>query len=150
MDYENLLTERRGDVDGILWVTLNRPQKLNALSMDTFAELEDVFRSVRKDRSVRCVVITGAGRGFCAGADFSGGGGGSAGQAEIDLEGARLNFHRESDAYVALKNVEVPIIASINGVLRGRRAGHGLPLRHGRRLNGGALPGGVRAARDLR
>ncbi len=118
MEYENILTERRGDTDGILWITLNRPQRLNALSMDLFADLEDVFREVRKDRSVRCIVITGAGRGFCAGADFSGGGGTQA-EGEYDLEGARLNFHRESDAYVALKNIEVPVIASVNGVCVG-------------------------------
>jgi len=118
MEYENILTERRGDVDGIFWITLNRPQRLNALSMDLFADLEHVFREIRKDRAVRCVVITGAGRGFCAGADFSGGGGTLA-ESEHDLEGARLNFHRESDAFVALKNVEVPIIASVNGVCVG-------------------------------
>ena len=118
MEYENILTERRGNTDGILWITLNRPQRLNALSMDLFADLEHVFREVRKDRSVRCVVLTGAGRGFCAGADFSGDGT-SLAESEYDLEGARLNFHRESDAYVALKNVEVPTIASVNGVCVG-------------------------------
>ena len=73
MEYELLLTERRGAADGILWVTLNRPSRLNALTMPLLAELLDVFQQARRDRSVRCVVITGAGRGFCAGMDFSGG-----------------------------------------------------------------------------
>ncbi|MGE5596669.1 MAG: enoyl-CoA hydratase/isomerase family protein, partial [Hyphomicrobiales bacterium] len=73
MSYETVLTERRGETKGILWVTLNRPEKLNALSMTLFDELRRVFQEARTDRSVRCAVITGAGRGFCAGADFTGG-----------------------------------------------------------------------------
>ncbi len=120
MEYENLLTERRGNTDGILWVTLNRPEKLNALSMPLFDELKDVFQQARLDRSVRCVVITGAGRGFCAGADFSGSGSSSGERRDpLDLEGARLNFRRESEAYIALRRLEVPVIASVNGVCVG-------------------------------
>ncbi len=127
MTYENLLTERRGTQAGILWITLNRPEKLNALSMATFAELEDVFRNARLDRTVRCLVITGAGRGFCAGADFTAGAAARlnrAGQPEaerpaLDLEGSRLRFRGESEAYIALKRLEVPVIASINGVCVG-------------------------------
>src|SRR3712207_3003748 len=100
MAYETLLTERRGEYEGILWLTLNRPEKLNAITMTMFGELHDVFRSARTDRSVRCIVITGAGRGFCAGADASG----SAAQAQrqgdeaaaLDLEGERLFFRNES------------------------------------------------------
>src|SRR5215218_2157092 len=63
---ELILTERRGATEGILWLTFNRPEKLNALTMPLLAELLEVFRRAREDRSVRCVVITGAGRGFCA------------------------------------------------------------------------------------
>ncbi len=91
MAYELLLTERRGAMDGILWLTLNRPEKLNALTFPLLAELLDVFQQVRKDRSVRCIVITGAGRGFCAGMDFSGSGGPPAPET-LDLEGQRLHF----------------------------------------------------------
>ncbi len=123
MAYENLLTERRGEHEGILWLTLNRPEKLNALSMATFAELETVFREARKDRSVRCLVITGAGRGFCAGADFSGSAAAQrtapAEPPPLDLEGSRLRFRGESEAYIALRRLEVPVIASINGVCVG-------------------------------
>ncbi|MCL4230635.1 MAG: enoyl-CoA hydratase/isomerase family protein [Dehalococcoidia bacterium] len=123
MSYENLLTERRGEREGILWVTLNRPEKLNALSMATFAELEDLFRSTRKDRTVRCLVITGAGRGFCAGADFSQSAAAQdlppKSEPEIDLEGSRLRFRGESEAFIALRRLEIPVIASINGVCVG-------------------------------
>ncbi len=100
MAYETVLTETRGQAGGILWVTLNRPEKLNALSMTLFDELRQVFQAARTDRSVRCVVITGAGRGFCAGADFSGGRPGNllypAAESPTDLEGARLFFRNES------------------------------------------------------
>lgn len=122
MTYENLLTERRGEQEGILWLTLNRPEKLNALSIPTFLELKDVFTEAHEDRTVRCVVITGAGRGFCAGADFSGSRprDGSAGtNSGPDPEGERLFFRKESEAYVALKRLQVPVIASINGVCVG-------------------------------
>jgi enoyl-CoA hydratase/carnithine racemase len=121
--YETVLTERRGETGGILWVTLNRPEKLNALSMTLFDELRRVFQATRTDRSVRCVVITGAGRGFCAGADFSGGRPAGllyeSAESATDLEGARLFFRNESETYIALKRLDVPVIASINGVCVG-------------------------------
>ena len=120
--YETLLVERRGESGGIQWVTFNRPEKLNAISMQMFAELEHLFRATRKDRSVRCMVLTGAGRGFCAGADFSGSSPSPEPSPQLsatDLEGARLNFRRESEAYIALRRLEIPVIASINGVCVG-------------------------------
>jgi enoyl-CoA hydratase/carnithine racemase len=123
MTYETVLTERRGETGGILWVTLNRPEKLNALNMTLFAELREVFQEARRDRSVRCVVITGAGRGFCAGADFSGSRPDGllypAQESDTDLEGARLFFRNESETYIALKRLDVPVIASVNGVCVG-------------------------------
>lgn len=115
MDGELLLTERRGEHDGILWITLNRPHRLNALTMPLLAELLDLFQRTRRDRSVRCVVITGAGRGFCAGMDFSGTGGGPTPPDSLDLEGHRLHFRNESETYIALRRLDVPVIASING-----------------------------------
>src|SRR5688572_6956111 len=123
MSYETILIEARGETGGILWLTLNRPEKLNALSMTLFAELRHEFQRIRTDRSVRCLVITGAGRGFCAGADFSGGSRDGllypAAESETDLEGSRLFFRNESETYIALRRLEIPVIASINGVCVG-------------------------------
>jgi 2-(1,2-epoxy-1,2-dihydrophenyl)acetyl-CoA isomerase len=128
MTYETLLTERRGEYDGILWLTLNRPDRLNAISMTMFGELLDVFQQARKDRSVRCLVITGAGRAFCAGADASGSAARLQKQAEgeaapapppLDMEGDRLFFRNESEAYIALRRLDVPVIAAVNGVCVG-------------------------------
>ena len=71
-DDQPILTERRGERQGILWITLNRPEKLNALTFPLLRQLQQICIDTRADRSVRCVVITGAGRGFCAGMDHSG------------------------------------------------------------------------------
>lgn len=123
VDFETVLTERRGETRGILWVTLNRPEKLNALSMTLFSELRQVFQEARVDRSVRCLVITGAGRGFCAGADFSGSRVErllyASQETSTNLEGARLFFRNESETFIALKRLDVPVIASVNGVCVG-------------------------------
>ena len=121
-DDQPLLTERRGETDGILWITLNRPEKLNALTFPLLRELREVLFEARFDRSVRCIVITGAGRGFCAGMDFSGAANpdpdpvpeGITPQMQ-DIEGYRLNFRHETETYIALRRMEVPILASVNG-----------------------------------
>ena len=66
-DNNLVLTERRGKKNGILWITLNRPERLNALTFPLLTELREIFVDARNDRSLSCMVITGAGRGFCAG-----------------------------------------------------------------------------------
>jgi 2-(1,2-epoxy-1,2-dihydrophenyl)acetyl-CoA isomerase len=71
MAYENLTLDRRGHV---AVVTLNRPDKLNALSADLRREMHEALAELRDDDNVRAVVWTGAGRGFCAGVDLTGGG----------------------------------------------------------------------------
>src|SRR5262249_44767736 len=103
MAYDSLLTERRGATEGILWLTLNRPEKLNALTMPRLGVPLDVFQQPRKDRSVRCLAITGAGRGFSAGMDPPGSGGGPPAPEPLDLEGQRLYFRNESETYIALR-----------------------------------------------
>ena len=55
--------------DGVAVVTLNRPEKLNALSREVLVDLLEVLEAVNRDPEVRAVVIAGAGRGFCTGAD---------------------------------------------------------------------------------
>ena len=60
----------RNDADGVATLTLNRPEKLNALNPPTFSALRAHLDAVAGDESVRCVVLTGAGRSFCAGNDL--------------------------------------------------------------------------------
>ena len=121
-DDNPILTERRGEEDGILWITLNRPEKLNALTFPLLREFREILFDARFDRSVRCIVITGAGRGFCAGMDFGGAANpdpdpvpeGLEPQMQ-DIEGYRLNFRHETETYIALRRMEVPILVSVNG-----------------------------------
>src|SRR5271155_5717126 len=70
MAYEQILT---GTKDGILTLTLNRPEKLNAFTGTMMREMIDAFAKASADDAVRAVVVTGAGRAFCAGADLSAG-----------------------------------------------------------------------------
>ena len=66
-DYETLLYE---EVDGVAWVTMNRPDALNAFNFQMQRELKDIWRSLRRSSDVRCAVLTGAGdRSFCVGID---------------------------------------------------------------------------------
>ncbi len=66
MDYEQIKLSREGSV---AWITMNRPEKLNALTLKMWDELVDAVRAVAANDDVRCVVLTGAGRGFCSGRD---------------------------------------------------------------------------------
>ena len=76
MNYEQILYEVD---DGVAVVTLNRPEKLNAMTAQMGAELANAMAEADGDDAVRAVVMTGAGRGFCAGADLGGGEQGFAG-----------------------------------------------------------------------
>ncbi len=121
MGYEELLLERRGHV---ALVTLNRPDKLNALNRRLQDEMLEVCRELREDDSVRAVVWTGAGRGFCSGADLTGGAG--------PREGTPPRSER-LDEYgwvgrqaMAVYRLDKPEIAAVNGVAAG--AGMSLAL----------------------
>jgi enoyl-CoA hydratase/carnithine racemase len=71
MDFEQILYEKNGPV---LTITLNRPDKLNAYTALMQAEIIQALDAADADDDVRAIIFTGAGRGFCAGADLSGGG----------------------------------------------------------------------------
>ena len=109
MVYEQILHEV---VDGVLTITLHRPEKLNAFTPTMMRELIDAFDRADADDAVRAVIVTGAGRAFCAGADLSGGGGTFDNTARDTLE-----THRDGGGLVALRIFESkkPVIAAING-----------------------------------
>src|SRR5437773_2873040 len=109
MVYEQILHEV---VDGVLTITLHRPEKLNAFTPTMMRELIDAFDRADTDDAVRAVIVTGAGRAFCAGADLSGGGGTFDNTARDTLE-----THRDGGGLVALRIYEAkkPVIAAING-----------------------------------
>ena len=112
-DYQEILYEVEGP---ILTVTLNRPDKLNAFTFVMMSELIDAFDKADADDGVRVVIVTGAGRGFCAGADLA------AGDATFDYRDssgaeARLEDARDGGGLVALRIFESkkPVIAAVNG-----------------------------------
>ncbi|HSV06623.1 MAG TPA: crotonase/enoyl-CoA hydratase family protein [Candidatus Binatus sp.] len=109
MDYEQI---RYAVEDGILTLTLHRPEKLNAFTTRMMYELLDAFERADADDAVRVVIVTGAGRAFCAGADLSGGGG-----AFDYAGGPSIEDHRDGGGLVALRIFEAkkPVIAAING-----------------------------------
>lgn len=68
MDYKHILFEVK---DNIGYVTVNRPNALNALNTEVLSELDHVFRHIEKSDEVKCAIVTGAGRAFVAGADIA-------------------------------------------------------------------------------
>ena len=122
MTYEEI----RYDVaDGVLTITLHRPDRLNAFTTRMMHELIDAFDRADADDAVRAVIVTGAGRGFCAGADLGGGG------DTFNYRGGEpIDEHRDGGGRVTLRIFESmkPVIAAINGPAVGVGATMTLPM----------------------
>jgi enoyl-CoA hydratase/carnithine racemase len=100
--------------DGVALLTLNRPDRLNALNQELVQALTEAFASITDDDSVRVVVLTGEGRGFCAGLDLRDFGP-SAREATTSVSG-RMQFQEMMGALpAALRALPQPVIAAING-----------------------------------
>ncbi|MEO7295485.1 MAG: enoyl-CoA hydratase-related protein [Candidatus Limnocylindria bacterium] len=106
--YETLLFETDA---GVATITLNRPDALNALNATLRRELLAAVKATDRDETVRAIVITGAGRGFCAGADLRG----SSGERDF-----RRVLNTEYNPLIeAIRGLGAPVIASVNGVAAG-------------------------------
>lgn len=116
MSYKTILFDT---ADGIARLTLNRPERLNSFNTDMHAEVRAALAALQRDTSARVLVITGAGRGFCAGQDLSdrvvapGG-------APPDL-GASIE-HGYKPLILTLRRLPLPVIAAVNGVAAGAGA----------------------------
>jgi enoyl-CoA hydratase/carnithine racemase len=102
--------------DGVATVTLSRPEKLNALTFDVYADLRDLLAELPHRGDARVLVLAGQGRGFCSGGDVHGIIGELQGRPTADL----LEFTRMTGAVVkAMRDSPLPIVASVNGVAAG-------------------------------
>ena len=117
MSYEALILERQ---EGLSTITLNRPQALNALTPRLLNEVYDALRECDEDGSVRAVMITGAGRGFCAGADISGRAGDEA------VREPEIGMERYNRVIRLLRGIQKPVLGAVNGAAAG--AGLGIAL----------------------
>ncbi len=104
---------------GVAAITLNRPERLNALTFEVYTELAQTFRALSTVPEVRCVLMTGQGRGFCSGGDVEGI------IAELfarDIRGL-LEFTRVTGALIqSIREVRRPVIAAVNGIAVGAGA----------------------------
>ena len=104
---------------GVATITLNRPDRLNALTFEVYKELTDTFVALDTEDGVRAIVITGAGRAFCSGGDVED----IIGQLfERDYQGL-LDFTRQTCALIlAMRECRRPIVAALNGTVAGAGA----------------------------
>lgn len=107
------------DDDGVATVTLNRPERKNPLTFESYAELRDTFRSLRLSQDVKAVVITGAGGNFCSGGDVH----------EIigpltrmDMKGLLAFTRMTGDLVKAIRHCPQPVISAIDGICAGAGA----------------------------
>jgi 2-(1,2-epoxy-1,2-dihydrophenyl)acetyl-CoA isomerase len=116
MSYQTILFEVS---DGVARLTLNRPDRLNSFNVEMHGEVRDALGSLVQDRAARVLVLSGAGRGFCAGQDL--------GDRAVAPGGQGVDLGESIDEYykplvVALRNLPMPVIAAVNGVAAGAGA----------------------------
>jgi len=116
MTYEHILFASAG---GIARLTLNRPDRLNSFNDTMHAEVRDVLERVRGDSSVRVLLLTGAGRGFCAGQDL-GDRAVAPGDAPVDL-GASIERNYKP-LVLGMRALPLPVVCAVNGVAAGAGA----------------------------
>lgn len=112
---------------GVMTLTLDRPEKLNAFTIEMMQELIDAFDVADADDAVRAVVVTGAGRAFCAGADISGG---TKGFVDVERRKVGDGIVRDGGGLLTLRIFDSlkPVIAAVNGAAVGVGATMQLPM----------------------
>ncbi|WP_368298612.1 enoyl-CoA hydratase-related protein [Cytobacillus firmus] len=104
--------------NGVAWITLNRPDKLNAFTEQLNKEVQHSVKQASRDKEVRCLVITGEGRAFCSGQDLQG--------VNEDMDHGEVLRQFYNPMVMEIHRCEKPVIAAVNGVAAG--AGMSLAL----------------------
>ncbi len=112
-DFQHLLTNQEGSV---LTLTMNRPEVLNAFNDTMLEELGEAIDEVATDDNVRCVVLTGAGRGFGAGQDLRGFAQAHATREQLKVSEHLTKYHR---VVLAIRTMPKPVLAAVRGVAAG-------------------------------
>ncbi|MDG2427344.1 MAG: enoyl-CoA hydratase-related protein [Acidimicrobiales bacterium] len=110
---DGLVVERTG---GVVTVTINRPEVMNAMTTKMFGEFGRIFRSLNADDTVRCVVLTGAGGNFCSGADV---GGQSRRASGVTSSNPLRNLRQIKASAMALHDCQHPVVAKVHGMAAG-------------------------------
>lgn len=108
---QNVITRTENNV---MFIVMNRPESLNSANEAMLLEMQDALKTAERDKSVRCVVVTGAGRGFCSGAD-------------LKEQHAPINFKAHLDKTFnpvvrSMRTIEKPVITAVNGIAAGAGA----------------------------
>ncbi|MDC5165418.1 2-(1,2-epoxy-1,2-dihydrophenyl)acetyl-CoA isomerase PaaG [Acinetobacter baumannii] len=116
MDYQNIIAEEK---NGVGYLTFNRPKALNSFNVDMHREVAEVLNQWTKNLDVRCVVISGEGRGFCAGQDL--------GDRVVDPNADAPDLGYSIETYYnplikTIVNMPKPVICAVNGVAAGAGA----------------------------
>ncbi|WP_202732608.1 2-(1,2-epoxy-1,2-dihydrophenyl)acetyl-CoA isomerase PaaG [Acinetobacter pittii] len=116
MDYQNIIAEEK---NGVGYLTFNRPKALNSFNVDMHREVAEVLNQWTKNPEVRCVVISGEGRGFCAGQDL--------GDRVVDPNAGAPDLGYSIETYYnplikTIVNMPKPVICAVNGVAAGAGA----------------------------
>lgn len=108
--------------DSVGTITLYRPDQMNAITYESIFEIVEALNQADQDDSVRVVIVTGAGKAFCAGADLSG--------ANFDYSAVSVFAHRDEGGIIAMRifDMKKPVIAAINGTAAGVGATMTLPM----------------------
>lgn len=104
---------------GVATITLNRPERLNALTFEVYRELRDTFRALDTEPGVRAIIITGAGRAFCSGGDVEDIIGALLGR---DLQALQEFTRLTCDLILAMRRCRRPIVGALNGTVAGAGA----------------------------
>ena len=110
---------RYGFADGVATITFTRPEKLNSLTFESYAELRDLFRDLEHHDEVRAVILTGEGRGFCSGGDVET----IIGELFARDTAGLVEFTRMTGTLIAnIRKLRKPVVAALNGLAVGAGA----------------------------